>query len=256
MGIRTNIDLSFQVGRNNALSNLAFDGDLQLILDTLEFTSAGTAALDAGETNYVIPFGDVVNARLIYVESTGPFSLTPGGGLSIAAQADGAGGSFATGFVGGETLTLEVNNVAVPVVFDVLDQTLAQVINRINSAAALAGVTDGAGVPATVARDNGSGQLRFVAPTTGIASEIDIQSGTSLATLGLTVAVTNGTEATAGQAPLRLALPSSVRGDNVRSFALMTLQTGGLTINNLDPASGIEVTYAVCGDLVTTPVGC
>lgn len=257
MGVRTNVDLAFQIGRDNTLENLAFDGSLQQLLDTLDHAQVGTLTLAAGESNVVLPFGDVANARLVYVEATGPFTLTPGGVLATSAQVDGVGGSYPTGFVGGETLTLEVDNVAIAVTFDAADQTLDDVINRINAAAALAGLSDGSN-PALPARTNGGSQLRLLSPTTGPTSEVDIQAATAsvLTALGLTVGVTNGAEAVPGQSPLQLLVPSSTAAggpDDVKAFAFMTLQTSGLTVSNVDTANSISLTYAIAGDLLTSP---
>lgn len=255
MGVRTNTDLAFQIGRDNALSNLAFDGALQQVLDSLEHASVGTITLAASESNFVVPFGDVAVARLVYIEGSRAFSATPGGLLATAAQVDGVGGSYPTGFAGGETLTLEIDNVAIAVTFDAADQQLDDVINRINAAAALAGLSDGTN-PALPARPNGGGQLRLLSPTTGVSSEVDIQAATAsvLSALGISVGVTNGAEAVPGQSPLQLLVPST--SDGVKSFAFMTLQTSGLTLTNLDGVNANEITYAVAGDLVTTPPGC
>lgn len=261
MGVRTNVDLTFKVGRNNSLKagDLAFDGALSQLLDTLDHVSVGTATLVAGESNYVVPFGDVFQARLVYVEASGPFTLTPGGLQATGASVDGAGGTYPTGFVGGEVLALEIDNVTVTVTFTAADQSLSDVINRINSAAALAGISGPGSIPTTIARDNGASQLRLLSPTVGVASEVDIQVATTasvLTALGLTVAVTNGAEAVPGQSPLIVSVPSSSAAggpDNVKAFALLTLQTSGLTIDNLDSANAITLTYAVAGDLLTAP---
>lgn len=261
MGVRTNAEVSLQIGRDNALENLTFDSQHQQLLDTLEHTSDGSATLAAGESNFVVPFGDVTIARLIYVEASGPVTLTPGGVLATGAEVDGVGGAYPTGFVGGEALVVEIDNVSVPVAFLVADQSLTQVINRINAAAALAGVVDGAGDPVVIAKNNGSSQLRLFSSTTGPASEVDIVSGDAavLAALGLTVATTNGAEAVPGQSPLQLRVPSSDAAggpSNVKAFAFMTLQTGGLVIDNIDPDNSVEVVWAIAGDLLTSPPGC
>lgn len=258
MGVRANSEITFQVGRDNALLNFISNIELGQILDTLDHATDHEATLAAAESNHVVPFGDVAEARLIYIESDGDIRVTPGGGLATAAQVDGVGGTYPTGFAGGETLILDVDNTySFTVTFTVSASTVADVINEINAAAALAGVLGAGGVPATIARDNGSGQLRLISPTTGATSEIDITGGTALATLGLSVATTNGVNSTAGQTPLTLRRPANPAGASaaagVKSFAFMTLTTTSLIIDNLDSANEARVYVVVAGDLLLNP---
>jgi len=258
MGMRTNSEIIFQIGRNNALVDKVLDESMTSVLDTLDHATTHEGTLAASETNYVVPFGDVALARLVYIRADGAIRVTPGGGLATSAQADGVGGTYVTAFAGGETLLFEVDNVAVAVVFDGTDQSLAQVINRINSFVALAGVSGPGGIPATVARTNGATELRLVSPTTGIASEIDVQSGTGRATLGLAVAVTNGVNSTAGQTPLTLTKPANVNASDgaagVPVFFFGTLQTASLTVENLETAAETRILVGIAGDVITTPV--
>ncbi len=79
----------------------------------------------------------------------------------------GAGGAYPTGFLGGEYLDLEIDGVAFRTVFLVADQTLADVVNRINAAAAFAGLNG------AVASDSG-GELRLTSLITGIASIVNV----------------------------------------------------------------------------------
>lgn len=260
MGVRTNVDLAFQIGRENSLSKLVFDGAYQEVLDTLERHESGTIELDAGESNYQIPFGDVLQSRVVYIEATGPVRITPGGGLATSAQVDAVGGAYPSGFDGtDDTLELAIDGTDVTVDFLATDQSLTQVINRINAAAMLAGVVDGAGNPAPIVRDNGAGQLRFESPTTGVSSEVQIKATSevsTLAALGLTADTTNGVNASAGQTPLTLLVPSSGAAggpSDVRAFILATLVTGALTLDNLDPDNAVTVTFAIAGDLLTEP---
>lgn len=260
MGVRTNVEIAFQIGRENSLTNIVFDSSMQQLLDTLEHTESGTFSLDAGETNYQIPFGDVVQSRLVYIEATGPFRVTPGGGLATSAQRDGAGGSYPTGFAGvGETLDLVVDGTAFTVTFTAADQSLAQVINRINAAAALAGIAGVGGIPTTVARDTGGSELRIISPLTGTSSTVEVAATSAaavLTALGLVAGTTTGVAASPGQTPLTALVPSSSAAggpSDVRAFLFASLVTGALTIDNLDSEAAITVTVALAGDLLTSP---
>ncbi len=256
MGIRTNIDVSVQFGRDNDLTQVAFDDAMQSLLDTLEREESGTVQLAAGESNFVVPFGDVAQARIVFLRATGPIRVTPGGGTATSAQRDGAGGSYPTGFAGGEGLDLEIDGTAVSVAFDAADQSVTQVINRINAAAALAGITGPGGIPATIARNTGAGQLRIVSPTTGDTSTVEVL-GTSdaavLTALGHTAGVTTGDNATPGSSPLTLMKPMTTSdadpGEGVPVYLLASLVTTAITIDNLDPDNAVEVTFAIAGDL-------
>lgn len=89
----------------------------------------------------------------------------------------GTGGTFPTGFAGGETLNLDFDGVAVAVAFLVGDQTAADCAARINAACALAGL---ATPRATVV----SGQLQITGLVTGVAAEVSVTGGTGAATIG------------------------------------------------------------------------
>lgn len=260
MGVRTSVDIGFQIGRENSLSRLAFDGSLQQLLDTLAHVEQGTFQLAAGESNYEVPFGDVLQARLVYIEATGSIRVTPGGGRATSAQISAVGASYPTGFTGaGDTLELAIDGADVAVTFQAGDQSITQVINRINAAAMLAGITDGAGDPAPIVRNNGAGQLLFASPTTGDESKVEIKASSSpltLATLGLTASSARGQSATPGQTPLTLLVPSSQAAGgpgDVRAFMFATLATGALTIDSLDMDNAVDVTIAIVGDLLSTP---
>jgi hypothetical protein len=139
--------------------------------------------------------GSVEFNRLAYLlGSAGPYDMEPAdtvvlsvdGGAGVtgtfnaaAGRIDGAGGTYPTLFVGGETITLGIDDAPdLPVTFEAGDQTLNQVIDRINNTAAQ-----------TVASDNG-GELRLESPRRGYGGRIGVVSGTSLATLGLPSAPT------------------------------------------------------------------
>lgn len=264
MGVRVNMDLTLEVGRENNLAKPVFEGTLQQLLDTLEHSEGGTITLEASETNFAVPFGDVAAARIVYFEATGPIRLTPGGTSATQAIVTGVGGSYPTGFAGGEELVLDVSGTAVTVAFTSADQSLAAVINRINAAAALAGIAGAGGVPTTIARTNGGSQLRLLSPTAGLAAYIEVGAASDsavLTALGLTAATTNGTDAGAGQTPITLLVPADTSGSDdaadVRAFLIASLSCASLTLENLDDENDVVVTYAVLGDLVTDPpTGC
>lgn len=257
MGVRVNSELTFQIGRDNDLQNLITETELGQQIDTLDHGNAHVATLAGGETNFQVPFGDVAEARMVYIETDGDIRITPGGGLATSAEVDGAGGAYPTGFAGGETLEIDVDNGgSFTVTFDAADQSLSEVINRINAAAALEGISGAGGVPATIARDTGGGELRIVSPTTGASSEVEIVGGTAVATLGLSAGVTNGTDASGAGVPLTLRRPASSGGSTIsglRSFLLATLVTTSITIDNLDSGNSARVYVALAGDVLANP---
>lgn len=139
--------------------------------------------------------GSVEFRRLATLEGgAAPFDLEPGqtlivsvnGGAAVtgtfnaaAATLDGSGGTFPTLFVGGETLELSIDGGPTLVVtFTAAEQTIGQVVARINSVAAQ-----------TIASDN-AGQLRLSSAIRGYSGTIEVVGGTARATLGLPTAVT------------------------------------------------------------------
>lgn len=247
MGLRTNVELSVQIGQDNALSDLLFDRDLQQLLDTLEHGVSHQITLDAAETNYVVPFGDVEIARLLYIEANAEVSVTLGGSVATKAQVDAVGGSYPTGFVGAETLVIKIDGTTITVTFLVADQSVQQVINRINAAAALLSL-------ATVAFLNGL-QLRLKSLTTGTGSTVQIVSGSAgvLAALGLSVQTVTGVNATPGTSPIQVRRPANTTGateaEGVLAFFLGTVQTSSITIDNPSADEAVEVRIAIAGDL-------
>ncbi len=247
MGLRTNVELTVQFGQNNALTDPFYDRSLTQLLDTLDHGVSHVITMAAAETNFVVPFGDVATARLIYVEADGELNVTLGGAAATSGKVDAGGAVYPTTFAGGETLILDVNNAGVfTVTFLVADQSITQCINRINSAAALEGL-------APIASNN-AGQIRIQSPTTGTASEVDIQGGTGRATLGLAVSVGNGTNSTPGTSPVVLQRPASlVSGSNkaagLSTYMLATANTSSVVLDNPDLTNAIRVRIAIAGDL-------
>lgn len=121
--------------------------------------------------------GDLAAIEFLYARVRGPLILRIGADV---ARLIGVGGTFPTGFAGGETLTLEIDGVAVSVVFDVADQTVAQVVARINAAIAFAGL------PAPLARVTSLSQVSIESVATGAQGTVEVTGGTGAATLGLT----------------------------------------------------------------------
>jgi hypothetical protein len=251
MGLRTKTDLSIEVGLENALDDLVFERDLCDTLDTLDRHSCKTILLEAGTSNLAVDFGDVAQGRLVYIEADGEIEVAFGGSAATAAVVTGSGGSFTpTGFAGGETMLWEVDNVSAPVTFEVGDTSLALVVNRINAAVALAGL-------ATPVASDAAGELRLTSPSTGDSSEIDITGGTALATLGLSVATTNGVNANPGTSDLAIQRPADPAGASaaagVRAFALLTINTSSLQLSNPSSTVDVNVTVLIVGDLTASP---
>ena len=250
MGVRTNTVLSLEVGLNNSLDDCLFERSFTELLDTLDHAISQVLTIESGTSNLAIDMGDVTQARLIYVESDLEIEVTFGGALATAAIVDGAAGTYPTGFAGGETLNLDVDNGGlVSCSFDAADQSLAQVVNRINSCLALNG-------QAPVASDSGS-QLRLASTTTGTGSEIDIQSGTALAILGHSIGITNGINSTPGASAMQIQRPADPTGasaaDGVVAYLLATVNTSSVSISNTSLTSSARVRVMIAGDLVTTP---
>lgn len=111
--------------------------------------------------------------QLLALKTNAPVVLRIG---ADEAELLGSGGTFPTLFAGGETFAFSVDGHAVAVTFQAGDQTAQQCINRINAAAALAGLTF---LPAFL-QSNGQVGLRGAA--TGAAGVVDIT--TANATVG------------------------------------------------------------------------
>jgi len=118
---------------------------------------------------------DLIGVEFLYVKSDAPIALRLD---AAAARVVGSGGTFPTGFVGGETLTFLVGLVPVSVTFLAGDQTAAQVVARINAACALAGL------PTPRASVSGT-QIAIDGLLTGPQSTVSVTGGTGAATLGL-----------------------------------------------------------------------
>ena len=251
MGVRTNAELTFQIGQDNQLTDLYFDRDLQSLLDTLDHAMALPITLAIGEANFPVPFGDVAEARIVYIEADGEIDVTFGGVLATTAFVTGVAGSYPTGWAGGETFTVIIDGTSVAVVFTG-SLLLPAVINEINAAAALLGL-------GPIASDVG-GELRLTSLITGPTSEVEVVAGGSaLAALGLSAVVVNGLSGTPGTSPVSIRRPADPTGstaaEGVTAFFFGTVRTTSITIDNLT-AVEVRVKVAIAGDLVDDPVTC
>lgn len=254
MGARISSNMELRIGRDGGLRDLVFDGALSQLFDTLDNVSVGTVTLEASETNFALPFGDVDQGRVVYLEADGPIRATPGGALSTAAIVTGSAGAYPTAFDGTEgPLVLEIDGTALSVQFLAADQSITQVVRRINSEAALIGL-------AAVATE-AAGEVRITSLTTGGSANVTVNATSDsdvLTALGLTAGSTDGAEGTPGQTPLMITVPQSsgASSGSLRAWLMATLQTTGLVLDNLDDTNSVTVTWAVAGDLVATPAGC
>lgn len=248
MGVRVSTVLDFAVGHDNSLDNKIFGGDsvLSELVDTLEHAEGGSYQLAAGEQGTPIDFGDVAEARLVYLEGDAEFEVVFGGGAATAAQILAALGTYPTVFVGGETLVFKIDGVTITVTFDAADQTLVQVLARINFYAALLSI-------APVAFASG-GQLLLRSPTTGASSTVEVVSGTALATLGLSVSTAQGVNAQPGTSNLAISRPADPSGASaavgVAAYFLSTIVTTAIQVSNPNASAGVRIKALVAGDLL------
>lgn len=156
-----------------ALRNKRFAGLVVVRVDNsagdVEFSRL--ACITGGKAPFDLANGDTL---LVSVDGGPPVTATFTG---AKASITGSGGTYPTGFVGGETLELSIDGQPTLVVtFTAAEQTLAQVIAKVNAAAA-----------ATIAFDNG-GELELRSLIGGTAGSIEVVGGTALATLGFPTA--------------------------------------------------------------------
>lgn len=127
-------------------------------------------------TNFVaLPGVSVGEVSLLYVSTQLPVIVRLDATSPVL---QGVGGTFPTGFVGGEVLDLVLNGNAVQVTFDAADQTAAQVAARINAGFALSGFAYQA---ATVA----DGQLVINGQGSGPAATLAVTASATATALGL-----------------------------------------------------------------------
>lgn len=248
MGVRTSTEIQVQVGLDNSLDDCMFERSFTELLDTLDHATSQKLTLAAATTNLSVDFGDVTQARLVYIESDREIEASFGGSAATAASRTGSGGTYPTSFAGGETLLLEVDGGGlITVTFDAADQSLQQVVNRINAAAALNGQVN-------IAFVSGGSELQLTSPTTGAASEVDVQGGTALATLGHSIGVTNGANTNPGTSNVLVQRPADPAGsssDGVKAFLLATINCSAIYLTNNSGTAAATVRILIAGDLVS-----
>jgi hypothetical protein len=257
MSVRISTTLDLAAGHDNSLDNKIFGGNgvLSELLDTLEHAISSTYEI-AGGASQAIDFGDITEARYVYLEGDGEFSVAFTANPATSAIIDGSGGTYPTVFTGGETLELEVDGVAISVAFDAADQTRDQVVARINFVAAL---TDASFVAVPVAFQNGA-ELRLKSPTTGLTSEVKVlatSDAAALTALGLTAATANGAAAEPGTTDVEIARPADPTGASaaagVKAYLLATVQATALQVTNQQASAALNLKAFIAGDLVSTP---
>jgi hypothetical protein len=135
-----------------------------LTFNRLACTSGGSAPFDMEPADTVAVSVD--GAGLV----TATFSAAVG-------NITGTGGTYATMFVGGETLELSIDGGLTQVVtFTAADQSVGQVVSRVNNTTA-----------STIASDSG-GELSLDSVQRGWGASIEVVGGTALTTLGLPAA--------------------------------------------------------------------
>jgi hypothetical protein len=257
VSIRLNTTLDLIAGLDNSLDKKIFGGTsvLSEVVDSLEHGKSCTLKLDGGETDVAVPLGDISDVRFVYIEADAEFNVAFAAPAATAAQITGVGGTYPTTFAGGETLSFDIDGSTIAIVFDAADQTLDQVIARINFEAAL---QHAAFVSVPVAFDNGS-QLQLKSPTTGLTSTVAVAAGgTALATLGLTGDTTaTGAATVPGTSDIKVVRPADTAGasaaEGVKAYLMGTVQATALTVSNPNAASAVNLEIFVAGDLVAAP---
>lgn len=190
-------------------------------------TSVGTVSFTAVPymTGALGPTFDLEPGQILALNvGAGDVSATFTG---TAATVTAVGGTYATTFAGGETLTVGYDDVAaVPnftVTFLAADQTAAQVRDRINQYAGFSFV------------DLSGGQLRFTGRQRGTGGKVRIVSGSTgvLTQLGLTAATTSGTGNTANIDAVTVAEVNTVVSGTVGLTAVTAQQdsSGALRVS-------------------------
>lgn len=79
MSLRTYVSLQATVGFNNTLDDTAFERAIEETLDTTEDVEVKTVTIPANTTDQAVSFGNVTEARLIYIEADGTLDFTVNG---------------------------------------------------------------------------------------------------------------------------------------------------------------------------------
>ena len=136
---------------------------------------------ESGTAGLVSPFSDDETWHIDEIRSTKPQTLSLHGG-AIPGQAQLVGSNAEPfSIVDGDTLMIQMdatNSPVITVTFMAGDTSLANVISRVNGTA---------GLPATLASDNGDGRIRMTSPTSTSDSAVRVIGGTAVIKLGLDV---------------------------------------------------------------------
>lgn len=246
MGLRTSVAIAIQAGEDNDLENRVLTVDIEQVQDVFEHRAGFTATLEAGQTGYQVPFGDVAQARLIAVVADREIDVELGGTAQTSASVAATGATYPTGFAGGEQLAFNVDGTAVTATFEDADESITQVINRLNAAAALAGLQ-------TPVWSNQGGQLLLTSPTTGSGSTVSVTGSATATALGFSSTVSaTGANATPNTSKIVLQRLGDLSGsgvDGTKAFAILSAKTTGLTLSNPSPDKAVKFSVAVLGDL-------
>lgn len=160
-------------------------------------TNTSVAATNTAQTASTSP-----TAGTVLGSNSEPFDLEPGDTLLVAVDGGGADtvtfDAAAAVFTGtntetfalsdAETLTIDIDNLGVQTVtFNTAEFVSIAAATALEVAAVMNAEMTGVSV------DVNAGAVRITTDSRGTAAEIDITGGTAAATLGMTVAVTNGT---------------------------------------------------------------
>lgn len=225
-----NIAQAISVG--SGLSIVDLDGDtLILAIDggisqTITFTSAAVSALTAAAE---------INAQLV-----GGWAVENGGEIDISSDRYGTGAHVnVTGGTGRAELGHAIaDNVGTGDASDGSAVTIAEVKTFLEGA-----ITSSSGLTIT---DIGGNRFSTISNTTGTDSELDVQSGTLLAKLGITVEIVIGTASQALLTSDTLGTGSSIAMVDIDSdltFAAASAGTGDAVISTAVTAAEVVAVY-------------
>jgi len=239
---RINAEITVQVAQETSFEEVLFERAFTQVIDSLVRAESGLYMLAAGELNTPVDFGDVAQARMIYIEADGELEVTFGGVPGTVATLLGAGASFPTGFAGGEAFSFKVDGVAVAGTFLIGDQTLQQVVNRLNATAMLAGI---AFVPFVVE----GGQIRMSGAVASLTGKVEVL--TANATIGFPSVTSDlGTDPILGVAPMQLQRPidlSASSAETLKAYLFATVKTTNVLLSN-NSASQVTARVMIAGD--------
>lgn len=179
----------------------------------------------AAAFRYALLSGQVLQLDL----GAGPASATFTG---TAATVTAVAGTYPTTFTGGQTLTLAYDQgAAFTTTFQAADQSIAQVIARINAAAGFAFA------------GNSAGQLTLTGQQGGTGGQVQVIGGSSgvITQLGLTAATTSGTGNVSNIAQVQTSEISSIVQTAIASSKVEVDQNGALRVSNTGAAGFIVV---------------